>query len=49
MKAVSIRKETVKLHLFGDDMVVIIMNQNYPKAIPELINTFRKVVGYMTN
>ena len=47
MKAVSIRKEIVKLHLFGDGMVVIIKDQNYPKAIPELINTFRNV-GYMT-
>ena len=25
------------------------MKQNYPKAIPELINMFGNVVGYTTN
>ena len=30
-------------------MTICKMNQNYPKAILELINTFGKVLAYKTN
>ena len=42
-------QKEVQLYLFEDDMIVCRMNQNYPKAIPELINMGWKVVGYTTN
>jgi hypothetical protein len=50
MKAVQIGKETVKVSLFADDMIVYISNpQNFSREFLHLINNFSKVAGYKIN
>ena len=50
MKAVQIGKETVKVSLFADDMIVYISNpKNSTREFLQLINNFSKVAGYKIN
>ena len=47
MKKFQIRKEEVKLSLFGDDMILYIENpKDATRKLVELINDFGKVAGY---
>ena len=46
----QIGKEEVKVSLFGDDVIVCISNPtNSTRKLQQLINAFRKVVGYKIN
>ena len=50
IKGIQIRKEEVKLSLFGDDMILYIENpKNATRKPLELINEFGKVAGYKIN
>ena len=50
IKGIQIRKETVKLSLFADDMIIYIENPNDATSkLLELINEFGKVAGYKIN
>ena len=50
IKGIQIRKEEVKLSLFADDMILYIENpKDATRKLLELINAFRKVVGYKIN
>ena len=50
IKTIRIRREEVKLSLFGDDMILYIEYPKIPKQkLIELINKFSKVTGYKVN
>ena len=50
MKGIQIGKEEVKLSLFADGMILYIENpKDSTKKLLDLINEFRKVVGYKIN
>ena len=50
IKDIDIGEEEVKLSLFVDDMILYIVNPKNPlKKLLELINEFRKIVGYKIN
>ena len=50
IKGIHIRKEEVKLSLFGDDMILYIENHNdSTRKLLELINENSKVSGYKIN
>jgi hypothetical protein len=45
----TIGKETVKISLFADDMILYLKDpKNYPKT-PDTINSYSKVAGYKIN
>ena len=50
IKGIQIRKETVKLSLFADDMILYTENpKDSIRKLLELINEFSKVAGYKIN
>ena len=50
IKGIQIRKETVKLSLFADDMILYTENpKDSIRKFLELISEFSKVVGYKVN
>ena len=50
IKGIQIRKEAVKLSLFGDDMILCIENpKDATRTLLELISEFGKVAGYKIN
>ena len=50
MKGVQIGKEEVERSLFADDMILYVENpKDSTKKLLELINEFRKVIGYKIN
>ena len=45
-----IRRKEIKLSLFADDTIIYVNNLKEPtKALLQLINDYRKVVGYKVN
>ena len=49
-KGIQVRKEEVKLSLFGEDMILYIENPNdTTRKLLELINKYSKVAGYKIN
>ena len=50
IKGIQIRKETVKLSLFADDMILYTENpKDSIRKLLELISEFSKVAGYKIN
>jgi hypothetical protein len=50
IKGLQIGKETVKMSLFGDDMILYLKDpKNSTQKLPDTINSYSKVAGYKIN
>jgi hypothetical protein len=50
IKGIQIGKETVKISLFADDMILYLKDpKNFTQKLPDTINSYSKVAGYKIN